>query len=72
MMSRVMNSRDEVVKFFAEELGKIADGESNGKEPEERLAELLEYMGVIEKGEEGYRLTEAGIRLLKTSENQGG
>jgi len=69
MMSRVMNSRDEVMRFFAEELEKIAEGESNGKEPEERLAELLEYMGVIEKSEEGYKLTEAGIKLIKISES---
>jgi len=63
-----MNAGD-VIKKFAEELEKIAREDSNGKEPEERLAELLEYMGIIEKSEEGYKLTEAGIKFLKLSES---
>ena len=70
MMSRVMNSTvDDVIRKFAEELEKIAEGESNGKEPEEKLAELLEYMGIIEKDGEGYKLTEIGIKFLKLSES---
>ncbi|AEA46612.1 hypothetical protein Arcve_0591 [Archaeoglobus veneficus SNP6] len=65
MMSSVMS---DVMKKFAEELGKIAEGKSNGKEPEEQLAELLEYMGILEKSEEGYRLTEVGVKFLKLTE----
>jgi predicted transcriptional regulator len=54
-----------IMKKFAEELEKIVEDCKNGKQPEERLAELLAFMGLIEKGEEGYRLTETGRKFLK-------
>jgi ribosomal protein S19E (S16A) len=58
-----------MMKKFAEGLDEVVKGCGNGK-PEEVLAELLMLIGLIEKGEEGYRLTEAGKKLLKLKAEQ--
>jgi predicted transcriptional regulator len=51
-----------VVRKFAEGLEEIVNCV---EAPEERLAELLVSMGLLEKGEEGYKLTEVGKKFLK-------
>ncbi len=54
-----------MMRKFAEELEEIANGCGNGKQPEERLAELLASIGLIKKTKEGYKLTEVGMKFLK-------
>lgn len=39
--------------------------EKGEEEPEEKIAELLEYIGFIEKEEGKYRLTSIGEKFLK-------
>ena len=57
-----------VMRRFVEELEEIVNG-CDELQPEERLAELLVSVGLFEKSQDGYRLTEAGKKFLKMSES---
>jgi len=61
-------TNDALIKRFVE-LGKILEESGDGS-PEEKIAEFLISIGLIERYNGSFRLTEAGEKFLKRSEEE--